>query len=75
MFQLKVVQQSPYDVLEIAAPFAQVIVVKTIISLQKIVADLLNRPLRIDVLRFNFVDDAIDEQPVLQHKEVGIDQK
>src|SRR4030095_11914962 len=73
--RLKVVEQPPDNVVQIAATFTQVFVIQAVVRLEKFVADLLYRPLGIDAIGFDLFDNPIDEQPVLQHEQMRVDEK
>src|SRR6266487_2617835 len=73
-FRLQVVKQPPDYVFEIAAALAQIFIVEAIVRLKEVVTDLLNRPLGIDALGLYFFDDAINEQAVLKHQQMRINE-
>ena len=68
--------QEPADnILEITTAFTQIVVIEAIVCLEQIVTDLLNGPFRIDVIRFDLLDNPIDEQAILQHQKMRIDEE
>jgi hypothetical protein len=75
VFRLQIVQQAADDVVEIAAALAEVIVFKAVVGFTQIIGDLLYGPFRIDAVGFDFRDDAIHKQPILENQKMGVDEK
>src|SRR5262245_60883573 len=48
---------------------------QTIVCLKQIVADLLNRPLGIDAVRLDLIDDAVDKEAILEHQQMCVDEE
>src|SRR2546430_1798858 len=59
----------------VAFSVSQISMLQLVVRFEKLVADLLNRPLRVDLLGLDFLDDAIDEKLVLKDQQVRVDQK